>query len=48
MFKIQEALRIQKENELKYGHVILPGYLQSTSGYPLDCYKKFTALGKKK
>ena len=42
----QENLRIWKNNPLKYGRVILPNYLPSTSGYHLDCYKNFTGLGK--
>ena len=46
MLKCQEALRIRKNNQLKYRRVILPDYLPSTSGYHLDSCKKFTALGK--
>ena len=44
----QEALTIRKNNQLKYGYVILPDYLLSTSGYHLNSYKNFTALGKTK
>ena len=46
MLKCQEALRIRKNNQLKYRRVILTDYLPSTSGYHLDCCKTFTALGK--
>ena len=46
MFKCQEALRIRKEHQSKYGHVILPDCLPSTSRYHFDCYKKLNVLGK--
>ena len=44
--KCQEALTIRKNDQLKYGHVILSDCLPSTSGYHLDCHIKFTAFGK--
>ena len=46
IFKCQEDLRIRKENQLKYGHVILPDYLPSTLEYQVTAFKTFTALGK--
>lgn len=42
----QEALRIWKKNQLKYGRAILLDCLPSSSGYHLDCHEKFTALSK--
>ena len=46
IFKCQEDLRIRKENQLRYGHVILPDYLPSTLEYQVTAFKTFTALGK--
>ena len=46
MLSVKKPLASGKKNQLKYGQVILSDCLPSTSGHYLDCYKKFTTLGK--
>ena len=43
----QVVLDIRRENHLKYANVILPQDTESKKGYNIECYRKFTALGKK-
>ena len=44
--KCQEALLVRKECHLKYENCTLPSDCNTRLGYHMECYRKFTALGR--
>ena len=44
--KCKDILKKRTERKLKYSNVKLPQDISDVLGYHIDCYRKFTALGK--